>query len=87
MLKSFSGMNLTFNKEMLIGLSSGAFFAYFFYKTYSIYLVRKKYRDIPGPPTNGILGFYFGNFLEVRAAAKSGRLVLDLVNEWFKFYW
>ena len=35
--------------EVAGGLAAG----YFFYKTFSIYLERRKYRHIPGPATKG----------------------------------
>ena len=36
----------------------------FTYYTIKIYFLRKKYEHIPGPPANGILGFYFGNVFD-----------------------
>ena len=38
------------NVLKLVGAFAGA---YFIYKTAKIYLVRRKYRHIPGPPTKG----------------------------------
>ena len=36
------------------------------YYTIKIYNLRKRYAHIPGPPANGIIGFYLGNLLEIR---------------------
>lgn len=57
-------------------------FGYFAYKTVQIYLIRRKYRHIPGPPTKGILGFYFGHLNEATTAFRNGQILDSLFTEW-----
>jgi hypothetical protein len=64
-------------KTFLIGCTS--IFAYW---TLRIYLNRRKFRHIPGPPTKGILGFYFGNMTEVLAGLRNDELFNDIVLKW-----
>jgi hypothetical protein len=40
--------------QLLGGLAS----SYIIYKTIRIYLIRRKYRHIPGPPTKGFTNFF-----------------------------
>jgi len=53
------------------------------YLTVNIYNQRKKFKHLPGPEANGILGFYFGNliiiFIETRL---KNRLINDLCLDW-----
>jgi hypothetical protein len=59
---------------------------YFSYVTLKIFNLRRKYAHIPGPPTKGIIGFYFGNFLEIIYNEKvNKRVTNDLVLDWYKF--
>lgn len=51
-----------------------------------IYHLRQKYKHIPGPPANGILGFYLGNYLEIREYQSKDKLVMDKVLEWYTSY-
>ncbi len=57
----------------------------FVYKTIQIYRMRKKYRHIPGPPTKGIIGFYMGNLDQAVQIMKDGKILSDLINEWYSF--
>jgi hypothetical protein len=61
---------------------AGSVIGLFCYKTFKIYLARKKFRHIPGPPTHGILGFYLGNLDELVAVMNSGKILADLILEW-----
>ena len=70
-------------QDIFVTLVVGGFLLFFIYKTFDIYLKRRKYRHIPGPPTNGILGFYLGHFREINAVIKNGGTFLDLFSEWF----
>ena len=76
------------NSKMLIGANklnlaiAGSVISLFCYKTFKIYLARKKFRHIPGPPTHGILGFYLGNLDELVKVMSSGKILADLILEW-----
>lgn len=52
--------------------------SYFAYYTLKVYLVRRRYAHIPGPPTKGILGFYLGNIYEFGECLKSGRIINEV---------
>ena len=52
---------------------------FFLTKTLKIYSLRKKYRNVPGPPTNGILGFYLGNLDLALKVLKEGKIFADLM--------
>ena len=68
--------------EVFVALTSGSLFAYFIYITQHIYWQRKKYSHIPGPPADGILGFYFGNTYKVYSTVKNTSLFCELWKEW-----
>jgi hypothetical protein len=51
--------------ELLLAASFTALIGYLTYFTVTIYILRKKYAHIPGPPANGLIGFYFGNLFEI----------------------
>jgi hypothetical protein len=54
-------LDLSMNKIFdLFKLLTGFFAIYVVYKTGKIYLIRKKYKHIPGPPTKGF-DFSFRN--------------------------
>ena len=55
---------------------------FFIYKTLKIYIIRRKYRHVPGPKTKGILGFYLGNLDEAIRVLNEGKIFSDLMNEW-----
>ncbi|RNA07005.1 cholesterol 24-hydroxylase-like [Brachionus plicatilis] len=63
----------------------GSSFAFFGYKTLKIYLLRRKYKHIPGPKTKGILGFYLGNVLDIKNLPKN-KIFPDLVADWVSQY-
>ena len=75
---------VTMVKALTTGLkvavvSCAGWFAYY---TVSVYLKRRKYRHIPGPPTKGIFGFFAGNFLDIAQGLKEGKILSDLQYEW-----
>jgi hypothetical protein len=53
----------------------------FSYGTIKMYLLRSRYRHIPGPPTKGILGFYLGNVFEIAKAYQDNKLLNDFILE------
>lgn len=66
--------------KLLLGLAL-ALLAIVIYKTVKIYLIRRKYRHLPGPPTNGLLGFYLGNLDLAAKIMKEGKIFADLMLE------
>lgn len=52
---------------------------YIAFKTYKIHIIRKKYCHIPGPKTNGIIGFYLGNLSEALRYIRGGKLLADMM--------
>jgi hypothetical protein len=73
-------------RSVLLSLTSSAL-GFFLYKTLSIYLMRKKYSHIPGPPTRGLLGFYLGNLQRIRQVMNTdGTILADLLHEWVQIY-
>ena len=69
---------------ILIGTTAfGALFTFFSYKTFQIYSKRRKYRHIPGPVNEGILGFYLGSLIELKKAEKNGIMIFDLFDDWY----
>jgi hypothetical protein len=53
------------------------------YKTFKIYIARKKLAHLPGPPTKGILGFYLGNLDEAIVTINEGKVLADLMLKWY----
>ena len=73
-------------RRILLSLSSSAI-GFFLCKTISIYLMRRKYSHIPGPPTRGLLGFYLGNLQRIRQVMNTdGQILADLMREWVQLY-
>ena len=68
----------------LILISTGSLACFISYKTLKIYLNRRKFRHLPGPPTKGIFGFFLGNLDQIVATMKSGRILADLTSDWYK---
>lgn len=67
----------------LIASSLATFIAgYMSYYTVKMYQIRKRYSHIPGPPANGLIGFFFGNALELVENDKKKRVAADLVLDW-----
>ena len=79
-LKASKAMHI--NKRELLLACTSSLICLIGYKTFRIYLNRKKFKHIPGPPTKGILGFYLGNLDEIVRTMKSGRILADLTNDW-----
>lgn len=52
---------------------------YVIYKTIHIYMVRRKYRHLPGPATRGLIGFYMGNTDIILKHMKQGKILADLL--------
>jgi hypothetical protein len=53
------------------------------YLTSNIYFQRKKFHHIPGPESNGILGFYFGNLKSILVETRlKKRLINDVILDW-----
>ena len=70
------------NKREFFIACTGALACLFGYKTIVIYLKRRKFNHIPGPPTKGILGFYLGNLDQIVMTMKNGRILADLTSDW-----
>jgi hypothetical protein len=71
--------------DILIPSALTALVGLFSYHTYKIYSLRQKYKHIPGPPANGLLGFYFGNTIELLSKKRQGMVLVDVYNEWYEF--
>nr|QVK45595.1 cytochrome P450 [Brachionus paranguensis] len=69
----------------ILKLSICASLILFAYKTIKLYLLRQKYSHIPGPKTNGLLGFYLGNIPELKELVKH-KMVPDILTDWVKEY-
>lgn len=67
--------------KLLVGFLS----ILFAYKTINLYILRQKYSHIPGPRTNGIIGFYLGNIPELQKLVKK-KMVPDILADWVKEY-
>jgi hypothetical protein len=75
--------SLSLSKMLLPGLAT-AITGIFTYYTLKIYFIRRRYRHIPGPPTKGILGFYFGQVFELKENKEiKKRVTADLYLDWF----
>jgi hypothetical protein len=71
-----------YNKRY-IGLLACAAAGYLLYKSGKIYFLRRKYRHIPGPPTKGIFGYFFGSVLyETYEWVSKGKIYPDFLVEW-----
>ncbi len=56
--------------------------SYAIYKTIQIYLLRRKYRHIPGPPATGLFGFYLGNVIDMPKYLKNQKVYNDFISDW-----
>ena len=72
--------NLNSILATLITLSSGLFTYY----VIQIIQLRKKYKHIPGPDDNGLIGFFFGNFFEIIKNKRENKLFSDLIVNWIE---
>ena len=71
--------------KSLVSVIASASVSFFVYKTFQIYRMRKRYEHIPGPPTPpGILGFYLGNLQKIAYTMSNGKLLADLMIEWYE---
>ena len=75
--------NLLFNQQFFVAFSVTILTILFSYYTFTIYKLRRKYEHIPGPPTKGILGFYFGHLFEFFKLTKEYKVNNELVIEWY----
>ena len=57
---------------LVIKLLAGVTLSYGFYKTFELYLTRRKYRHIPGPPTSG-----YDALIARKLFANSSKLLFD----------
>jgi hypothetical protein len=67
--------------NLIISSLATAVVGLFSYGTIKMYLLRSRYRHIPGPPTKGILGFYLGNVFEIAKAYQDNKLLNDFILE------
>ena len=67
--------------KKIFGFFASLSLGFFAYKTIKIYLVRRKYRHVPGPKTNGITGFFLGNLDEAIRVLNEGKILSDLMND------
>ena len=67
-------------------ITAGLAASFILYKTGKIYLVRRKFRHIPGPGTNGIIGYFFGNTSDILKLKKEGKVFVDFLTEWYSFF-
>ena len=67
--------------NLIISSLATAVVGLFSYGTIKMYLLRSRYRHIPGPPTKGILGFYLGNVFEIAKAYQDNKLFDDFILE------
>lgn len=51
------------------------------YHTVKMYILRRKYRHIPGPATKGIIGFYMGNLDLALKVMNDGKIFADWMLE------
>ena len=73
--------------ELLLAASFTALVGYLTYFTVNIYILRKKYAHIPGPPANGLIGFYFGNLFEINHNLRSKkRVTSQLILDWLLYF-
>nr|UOU03249.1 cytochrome P450 3049E2-1 [Brachionus rubens] len=56
------------------------------YKTFKIYLMRRKYKHIPGPKTKGILEFFIGQYITISKYTSQNKVIGQLQQEWAKIY-
>nr|AHL88993.1 cytochrome p450 3049B1 [Brachionus koreanus] len=73
------------SKKSALSILLGTGLSLFAYKTLKIYLLRRKYRHIPGPATKGLLGFYLGNVLDIKNLPKN-KIFPELVADWVRQY-
>lgn len=55
---------------------------FFVQLTVKTYLMRQRYKHIPGPQTKGVLEFYIGNFHDIYIKIKRGGTIFDQYVDW-----
>jgi hypothetical protein len=76
-------LNKMTNFKKYIGALVGISVGYIIFRVGKIYILRRKYKHIPGPPTKGIFGYFFGNVLETFEWVKKGKIFPDFLFEWY----
>nr|QEV83790.1 cytochrome P450 [Brachionus rotundiformis] len=61
-------------------------FGAFTYHSFKLYILRRKYRHLPGPRSSGIIGFYFGQYFEIIRHVSSNKILQQLHLDWTKIY-
>jgi hypothetical protein len=74
------GVNIQNVFAVIVTLFTGIFTHY----TIKTYLLRQKYKHIPGPPATGLIGFYLGNTPEFVKLKKEGKEFLEIFTTWLK---
>nr|QUF59389.1 cytochrome p450 CYP3049E3 [Brachionus angularis] len=77
-------MLIIFNYLLLLTIL--VVFIFFTYLTLKIWLMRKKYQNLPGPKTKGIIQFYFGHYFTVNEFMSNGKILGELLREWSEKY-
>ena len=76
-------MSASLKKSLLLLIGScSSFITYWALKTY---LIRRRFKHIPGPPTKGVYGFFFGNLTEVIQNQRNGGMFFELMSKWYLF--
>lgn len=77
--KSRQKMFLTFS--ILLYVSVSIFTALFVYYAYSVCKLEEKYKHIPGPKPQGLVGFLFGCSTYVKKYVQKGIPVIEYLTE------
>ena len=72
-----------FVTKCLLSIAIIAALIFIIKKTIKIYVLRKKYNHLPGPPATGLLGFYLGNLDQALRTINDNKILSDLMNKWF----
>ena len=75
---------LEINVQYVVSAFVSLLIGVFTYYTVKIYQLRQKYKHIPGPPANGLIGFYLGNTPEIVRKKREGKDLVEIWIEWFK---
>jgi len=71
------------NNDLILPGTLTALIGLFSYYTVKLYLLRQKFKHIPGPPADGLIGFYFGNTLEIVIKKINDIDLVDIFTEWY----
>ncbi len=66
----------------VVGILAGTLASFVLYKAGRIYLIRRKYRHIPGPSTTGVIGYFFGNTSDIVKFKNEGKVFVDFLTDW-----